>query len=265
MAIKIISTGGCPIGALAIGSVVDTIAGRIDPKLGACRFHAADYSFGFEAASPQNLASIGEAVLVNGTCYATSTEEKSAEYKKVIWGNEFVTGGMFLLPKHALPTHQLILTERTQLEDLYQEIYRSVQRPIAFVGMWESEALYTATIAKPPIHGLPIFENRDYYFPTPHQTLYGQHCFVMGLIASCSDVQWDDLNKQLEVALYKNPYDGEFSLSSHTHCLTLKSEVSIENITPKLVERCLHVFTDKTIVKKGHLDLYTLDSVNRLN
>ncbi len=265
MAVKIISTGGHPTDALAIGSVVDTIAGRIDPKLSMRRFLAADYSFGFEAASPKNLVSIGEAVLVNGICYATSTEEESAEYREVIWGNEFVTGGMFLLPKHALPTHQLILTERMQLEHLYQEIYRNVQRPVAFVGMWESETLYTATIAKPPIHGLPVFENRDYYFPTPHQTLYGQHCFVMGLITSHNEGQWNDLNKQLEVALYKNPYDGEFSLSSHTHCLILKSEQSIENITPEVVERCLHVFTDKTIMKKGHLNLYTLAGVNQSN
>lgn len=261
---KIISTGHHPTEAYAIGSIVDVVAGRLDPKLSKRRFRAADYSFGFEAASPKNPSSIGESLLVNGTCYTTSTDDTSAEYGKVIWGHEFMTGGMFLLPKQALPTHELILTGLTKLEDLYQEIYRKVQRPVAFVGMWESATLYAAIIAKPPIHGLPVFENRDHYFPKPPQILHEKHCFVMGLMACNNDHQWDDLNQQLEVALYKNPYDRESSLTSHTHCLTLKSEMSSENIRPEWVDQCLHVFADQTTLRKGHLNLYALDGIKRL-
>ncbi len=264
MKVEIVPLVGCPAAAIAIGSVIDVLAGRIDSQLCKQRFQTADYSFGFEAASPKDFSSIGESVLVNGTCYATSTEESSSDYEKVIWGSEFVTGGMFLLPKEAQPTHRLISRAPITFEKLCHAIYHGVQRPVAFVGICESETLSTMAIAKPPIDRLPIFENRDYYFPKPHQTLHGAYAFVMGVITSFSNDQWKVLNKQLEVALYNNPYDREFLLSSHTHCLVLKSEVTrIDQITPELVERCLHVFTDNTTIKMARLDLYTLDAVNR--
>jgi len=263
--IEILPLEGRPVAALMIGSVVDTLAGRVDPRLCKQRFRATDYAFGFEAASPKELSSVGESVLVNGTCYATSTEEGSLDYGKVIWGSEFVTGGMFLLPKGVQPTHRLNLTAPMQFDQLCHRIYQGVQRPVAFVGIWESETLYTMAIGKPPIHGRPIFENREYYFPMPPQTLRGTHAFVMGVMTFYGDKQWQILNKNLEVVLYKNPFDREFSLSSHTHCLVLKSEVTqIDQVIPTVVERCLHVFTDKTTVKKAHLNLYALDRVDPL-
>ncbi|MBS0625158.1 MAG: hypothetical protein JSS32_03825 [Verrucomicrobia bacterium] len=261
MAIEIREAGGKPVQALAIGSVVDTLEGRIDPKLSKRRFKAADYSFGFEAGSPRGLFSIGESVLANDLCYATSTDESTPEYGKVIWGDEFVTGGMFLLPKGAQPTHRLTASRAVALDDLYQEIYRQVERPVAVVGTWESEALHSTAIAKPPIEGLPIFENKDYYFPAPPQVLGRCHCFVVGILASYQDKRWETLHKQLEVALYHNPYD-KATLASHTHGLILKSETP--GVRPELVEQCLHIFTGRTVVKSCRLDLFSLESVKNI-
>jgi hypothetical protein len=253
-----------PVSAFVIGSISDTLSGRVDPRLQKRRFLAADYSFGFEAASPRSLSSIGESVLLNGTCYATSTEEESSDYGKVIFGPEFVTGGMFLLPKNAMPTHSLTLNASMSAENLYQAIYEEVGRPVAFTGIFEASSLYTMQIGKPPIGGLPIFKHRDYYFPSPHETLQNKHVFAVGVIASFSDPKWKSLMKELELVLYNNPDDKNLALSSHTHCLILNKKKEISKIVPSDVERCLHVFTDQTILKSAFLRLYTLEKIEQI-
>lgn len=241
--------------AISIGSVVDTIKGVVDPKLREKWFTAKDYLYGFEAASPKGLSSIGESVLVNGTCYATSSDQ-------VIYGEKFVTGGIFLLPKGAKPSCHLTMDNPIDLEGLIDAIYDKVKRPVAFVGLLQSETLNTIAIAKPPIDGLNIFENKQYYFPNPPKLLHKVPCFVIGVITSYSDPKWKDLNKQLEVVLYKNPFDKESTLTSHTHCLVLKPGVTqIKEIIPSTVEKCLHLFIDKTTIKSGRLDLFALDQV----
>ncbi|HSX11831.1 MAG TPA: hypothetical protein VLF94_08965 [Chlamydiales bacterium] len=264
MPLKITSTGESPVAAIAIGTVTDTLKGVIDPKLKKKRFRASDYSFGFAGGSPREITSIGESVLVGGVCYATSTDIESPDYGKVIHGPEFVTGGMFLLPKGALPTHLLTLSESMKFEDLISEIYHSVQRPVAFVGLWDSEILSTMAIGRAAIDGLPIFENRDYYFPKPLQTLQKVRCFIMGVATSFGDAQWKSLNKQLEAALYNNPLDRQGALTSHTHCVVVNKDVArIENVHPGVVQACYHVFADKTTLSNAHLNLYTLDRVVR--
>jgi hypothetical protein len=263
MSVRIIQERGQPVVAVAIGSVTDTLAGRIDDALRVRRFPASDYLCGFEGASPKGVESIGESVLVNGKCYATSTEAGVPEHGQVIHGPEFITGGYFLLPKDAQPSHQLSAQDVT-FEHLCKAMYDKVQRPVAFMGMCECSSLQCMVCDKPPIDGRPIFANRDYYFPTPHQIFHEKRCFVMGIMTNYGDERWTALNEQLEVVLYNNPDDRQVVLTSHTHGLVLRQDVqNVADIDPSTVEKCVHIFNDKTTLTKAALSLVTIENLSR--
>ena len=90
MTVSIQATGQGP-GILGhIGSVEDVIAANLSPEMTAKRYRAADFAMGFELATPKSLSSMGEAVLVNGFCFANSTDQMSEEYDKTISGKEFI-------------------------------------------------------------------------------------------------------------------------------------------------------------------------------
>ncbi|MBF0502914.1 MAG: hypothetical protein HQM09_22455 [Candidatus Riflebacteria bacterium] len=250
-----------------IGSVVDVLAARLPDALSCKRFIAADHLFGFELASPRDKNSLGEALIVNGICYATSSDNTSPDYNRTIFGNEFVTGGMFIIPPGAEPSHKCSTSadgSPFSLIDFYTELHKTVKQPLAFVGLAECASFHGTAIGKPPINGNAIFNHQSEYFPNPETVSNNVAAFVIGVLTDYENTELSDINKQLEVVLYKNPFSsGSGSvLSNHAHVLTLKQPVSrIDEITPDLVDKALHLFPDGTSLRSLRADVYTISSL----
>jgi len=245
-----------------IGSVADVLNARLPDTLSSRTFLATDYSYGFELASPRDKYSLGEALIVNGICYATSSDITSPDYNHTIYGRKFVTGGMFIIPQGAEPSHKGTFKANGSLLTLmnfYTEIYEAIKQPVAFVGIVECDSFHGTAIGKPPIDGKAIFDYKKEYFPNPEIQSNNVTAFIIGVFTDYKEPGLSEINKQLEVVLYKNPFDSGAILSNHAHVLTLKQPVNrIEDIRPDLVERALHLFADGTVVRSLHADIYTI-------
>ena len=64
-----------------IGKITTIIEGDVSEEL-MQSFQAQNYLAGFEAASPKNINSIGESVVVNNYCYICVTDIKNKNYQK---------------------------------------------------------------------------------------------------------------------------------------------------------------------------------------
>lgn len=245
-----------------IGSVADVLVATLPEELLGKRFSAAEYFGGFELASPRGKESLGEALIINGICYATSTDRASSDYQQTIFGPEFVTGGMFLIPQGVKPSHKVTFQaydDLLSLGDLYAELYNSIRQPLAVVGLMECGLLHGTAIGKPPIHGRAIFDHPAEYFPHPETEAHDAVAFVIGVLTDYGNPELSAINKQLEVVLYKNPFDSGSALATHAHVVTLKHKVSNPlDIRPEMVESTLHLFTDRTVLRSFTADIYSI-------
>ncbi|MFZ2960905.1 MAG: hypothetical protein WA705_28840 [Candidatus Ozemobacteraceae bacterium] len=245
-----------------IGSVVDVMAAKLPDSLSNRKFLAAEFSSGFELASPRDKYSLGEALIVNGLCYATSSDKSSPDYNHTISGREFVTGGMFVIPQGVEPSQKCSFKADgppLSLMNFYSELYAAIRQPVIFVGIMECATFHGTAIGKPPINGEAIFDHKSEYFPNPEVRNTNVNALVMGVLTNFDDPELSEINKQLEVVLYKNPLDSDSTLSNHAHVLTLKQSVSkVEDIRPDLVERVLHLFADGTGIRSIQVDIYTI-------
>jgi hypothetical protein len=265
-AIEELNAGAARLGH--IGSVTDVIAARLPEALSGRKFKAPDYKYGFELASPRDTASLGEALIVNGLCYATSTDLSSPDYGRTISGPEFATGGMFLIPQDAKPSHRVSFNAGDTplpLIDFYRELFGRFRQPMAFVGAAEFSDLHGTAIGKPPIDGRAIFEHREYYFPWPEPRARNVPAFIIGAFTDYREASLEAINAQLEVVLYRNPFDAASVLTHHAHVLTLKSAVGrIDEITPGMADQTLHLFVDGTLIRSINADIFTIGSIDSL-
>ena len=248
-----------------IGSVADVIAGHVPKELQDKSFKAADYSYGFELASPVGLSSMGEAVIVNKQCYATATDSAASDYKQVIAGPTFVTSGCLLIPHQAKPSHQVVLTESSspqELGQLYNDIYQQIQQPFAMVGFLEFAACHYTFVTKAPIRGENIFENQASYYNEPAKTKPDARVFIVGALTDFNAVKFAALNKKLTAVLYNNPNEASTALNAHAHALIIDKSVTTESaITPQTVEQVVHLYADKSIVKSAQLKIFTINNM----
>ncbi len=250
----------------SIGSVEDVIAARVPKALENRQFDAKECQCGFELGSPLGIDSLGEAVIVNGRCYATNTKLHSRDYYQTISGRYYYTTGMLLIPKKAMPSHRAYYNgEAMPIQKLYQTIYSTLQQPFAISGFVHAENLNATAIALPPIDGRPIFDNKMDFYSMPNQQLSDTPLFIVSVSADFSHIANETLSQQLSAVLYHSPLDVQSSLVTHTHGVTLKGDVSsTKQISPELVEKTLHIYTEETRFNRCDLAIYTIDAINAM-
>jgi hypothetical protein len=261
---KLIETGALGQLAAHIGTVSDVIAGHFPQKLQNKVYDASRYLCGFEIGSPKNKESLGESVIINGECFTHSTDIRSWN-QGLISGPKFLSSGMFLLPSDSKATHKLQFETASQGEKLYsfyEKLYEKIKKPLIFCGFVRFQKLHTQAIAKTPIHGENIFENKFKYYSNPDKYESLKEVFLVGAITDPNDPSNSHLNQKLEVVLYYNPNEKKEGLSYHAHGLVLKQKIPNRNmITKELVEDCRHVFCEKSLVSAAELEIFTLSSI----
>jgi hypothetical protein len=260
-------TGAKPIIAAHIGSVVDVIAGHVPNPLKEQRYSAHDYQYGFEIASPENFESLGEAILVNGYCFSRSTNSHASDFYKTLSGENFVTSGIFLIPLNAKPTYQVDVQfdKVCSLDKLYHELFAQIKQPFALTGFVNFTQLHIAAIAKPPIHDQNIFDHAAMYYPFPSELLTEGSAFIVGAVADYNDPKLKSILNQLEVVLYRNPFDKQHALTTHAHGVTLNQDIKqVSDITPAVVDEVIHVFSDKSELTSFRGEIFVIDAMQSL-
>lgn len=253
--------------ALHIGTVVDVIKAVVPDSLKNLRFSAGDYSYGFQIGSPKNFASLGEALLVNQTLFACSSDKTSQDYGSLIAGEEFVTSAIFLLPKNAEPSYEVKvhLEKGITLYDLYDVLYKKIQKPIALTGFISFSKFHANHIEAPPIDGLNVFENPSIYYTRPQIQKNDEYGFVVGVMTDFDNKKFEILNDKLETVLYKNPNEKKELLSFHLHVLTLnQSCIQESQIDKRHAKQVLHLFADNTEIIKADLKIYVIEDIQEV-
>jgi hypothetical protein len=253
-----------------IGSVTDVINGRMESTLNQKIFHAPDYKHGFEVASPINIHSIGESLLTNGLCYTNSTAAKNKH--SLLYGEDFVTNGIFLIPKSARPNAVLKgdwSKNPIPINALYETIQNKFKTPFTFVGLIRYQQINTFAISKAPVYNEHIFTHEaEYYADGPEFFDSPTDGFIMGAAANYNDQQFSSLHKKLRVVLYDSPLDRKAGLlSMHAHTLLLNNPIEDPtHITPKDVLSVKHVLSKQTFISHCEVDIYLIkDLINLIS
>lgn len=267
--LKIINTGAPSCAMGHIGSVADVIAGHLPPQLATRRFSAPDYAYGFELASTNDKYALGEGIIINDICYTTATNKDAANYFRLTTSQDFVTGGIFIIPKDCNPGYIADYPMQTQtisFEDFYLKLYQAVKKPLAFVALVEFDVLHSVAIGRPPIDNKPIFDNMDYYYPFPPTTENAVSAMVIGALTDYNDPSIAAINKELEVVLYHNPMDEKvFPLTHHAHALTLNQmPTSLLEVTPAMAKHVRHLLIENSTIRSIHADIYPIHAMKNL-
>lgn len=251
-----------------IGSVENVLHAEVPQELREKRFLAADFKYGFELASPQSIYNLGEAILLNGMLYASRTDETRSERNPLMWGPEFVTPGIFLLPHEAKPTHSFRFfdfDDPVSFTGLYEHLYAQIKKPFSVMGCMELETLHSSEIIHAPIDGKGIFENQAYYFQDgKHQESF-VNVAIVGVVANPNDTELRVLNEQLKRVLYYNPFEGKHSLTSHTHALVIDKPIkSSSDVKPSNAVNVVHILEDSKI-RWANAEIYTIDHLEEFH
>jgi hypothetical protein len=247
-----------------IGTVKDVLASRVSPALHGKTFHANNYQYAFELASPRDEKSMGESIIVNGNCYCTDTDKNSPSYLKLAAGPDIITSGIFIIPRSAKPTHTII-ANNVSLTACYQAIYDDIKGPFALAGFVDFKEAHMTYITKAPINGRSIMDNpKEYLTVDPSKKYPNKHGFIVG---AASDYQQDHpANDDMKVVLYHNPNDKQTGLSTHVHLLELDTDIKhVADITPDKAKQVWHVFEDNTEISRLSAEIYAIDGLNDLS
>ncbi|MBM3207451.1 MAG: hypothetical protein FJZ57_02440 [Chlamydiae bacterium] len=262
---SIFKTGSKSITLEYFGSVRDVIEGKITKEAKTTYFEAKEFNLGFECASPIDYRSLGESVLVNDRCFTKSTQADSEQYKKIIYGHEFISSG-FVFISSCMPTHLAKMEEGyTDLDTLLIWLFDKIRTPFVISGFIKFERLNGIYIVKPPIENKNIFENKEVYYPDKIEEYEDVYGYVIGVVSDPTETRLAELNQKLRVCLYENPIDSPIELIKHIHVLTLAKKSSHKDqIIPGNVTDCLHLVSKNTKIKGFDLELYTIDDVSEI-
>ncbi len=248
-----------------IGHVNNVISGKVPNELLNRRFRASDFSFGFEAGSPQGIFNIGEGIMFNDVFYSSRTDFTRKQRDPLMWGPEFVTPGIFLVPKSQMPNYSIefcTLEKYISFKELYRELYKKFRGPFAIAGCSELSHLRSMSITFSPIEHENIFEHKDKYFSEKERTIDNISVAFMGVVSNINDAHVKNLNKKLKSVLYYNPYNKQDPETvSHTHALTLsKPIVEINNIEPHDAVDVIHV-TDDSMIRYIKATVFLIEDI----
>lgn len=250
--IELIGTGkpGCTLAFE--GHVDNVIKGYIPEYLKSKRFKASSIKYGFELGSPQGIYNLGECIIFNDIIYSSRTDPTRSERDPLMWGPEFVTSGVFVVPKDVDPTHitrYCDLEESISLRNIYKNLYERLGGPFAIVGCAELTFMRSRSITYSPIEEENIFENEQKYY-SENETIEGNVSIAfMGAVSNMEDEKLSEINEKLKSVLYYNPYNKQpAKLVTHTHALTLnKPIVEIVNVEPHHAKAVIHITDDSSV------------------
>ncbi len=169
-----------------------------------------------------------------------------------MWGPEFVTPGMFLVPHLCGASYvgdYCSLYQGISFDEFYEILFNKIKRPFTVAGCAELSYCRTISVTHSPIEKECIFDHKDKYYDENDIKENNVNIAFIGVVSDPQDKDLKDINNKLGSVLYYNPFCKTRKLTSHTHALTLqKPEVNIENVHPHDAKDVLHL-TDESILK----------------
>mgnify|MGYP003676749149 CR=1 FL=1 len=250
-----------------IGHVDNVIKGNIPEELKHKRFLASDFDYGFELGSPQSIYNMGECIMLNGMLYSSRTDVTRTERDPLMWGPEFVTSGIFIIPKEAMvnfTAKYFSFDEPCTLARLYDEIYKNLQAPFAVVGCVELAYIRGASITRAPIDNVNIFENAKHYYEEQEYQDDHVSLAVHAVVSNANDENLKVINQKLSSVLYYNPSAKSEKLLSHTHALKLNKPIlNVEDVQPRHATEVLHLMDD-SLVRYANLKVYKIGDLREI-
>lgn len=250
-----------------IGHVDNVINGIIPESLNNRRFLASDYRYGFELGSPQSVYNLGESIFMNGMLYTSRTDVSRTERNALMWGPEFTTTGIFIIPKSAkenLHLKYFSFSKAKTLADIYAEIFNEVKGPFAIVGCVELAQIHAKAITRPPINHENVFKHAREYFQEEEYIDENINIAMTGVVSDYRDKTLDVLNKKLSSVLYHNPFAQEQALLSHTHALLLnRAIIEIDEVHPRHAVEVFHLM-DESVVRYANLQIFRIGDLKEI-
>ena len=247
-----------------IGSVNNVIQGVFPENLKNRRFMANTFKYGFEAGTPQGIFNVGECILMNNLVYSSRTDSTRKERDHLMWGPEFVTPGMFLVPHSSKVNYTgdyCSLYEGISFEKFYKFLFDTIKKPFTIVGCAELSYCRTISITHSPIEKEYIFDHKDKYYDENDLKSNNVNIAFIGVVSNPSDKSLKDINDKLSSVLYYNPLCKTRSLTTHAHALTLqKPVVDIANVQPHEALDVVHL-TDESIIRYIKFEVFIIDNI----
>lgn len=250
-----------------IGHVDNVINGIIPDALNNKRFLASDYQYGFELGSPQSIYNLGESIFLNGMLYTSRTDESRTERNALMWGPEFTTTGIFIIPKSAKENFHLkyfSFAEAKTIADIYTEIFNIVKGPFAVVGCIELAHIHAKAITRPPISHENVFDHAREYYQEEDYFDDNINIAMTGVVSDYQDGNLSEINNKLSSVLYHNPFAQQQALLSHTHALLLnRAIIEIDEVHPRHAMEVFHLM-DESVVRYANLKIFRIADLEEI-
>lgn len=236
----------------AIGSVENVVRGIVPETLKNRRFSASEMRYGFELGSPQGIRNMGECIAMNGLLYSSRTDATRKERDPLMWGPEFVTSGIFLVPNTCEPNLKISycsLDKNLSIREIYKKIYKITGAPFAIAGCAELAQLRSQAITYSPVENESIFSNPKKYFCDEESVERDTSIALVGVVSDFSDAGNPVINEKLRTVLYYNPFNRQSAkLVSHSHAATLTNPIlNTGEIHPHHVKSVVHLMDDSLV------------------
>jgi len=203
--------------------------------------------------------------MLNGMIYSARTDISRTERDPLMWGPEFVTSGIFIVPKDTPVSYNATyfsIDNELTLVELYKSIYEELKTPFAVVGCLELEKINAEAITRAPIENENIFKNAKKYYEEEEYTDTDVNIAIMAVVSDPGDESIRSLNQELSSVLYYNPFADKNNLLTHTHGLLLnKPIIDIEKVHPKHGKEVFHVQAS-SLVRYAKLKVYKIEGLD---
>ncbi|HRZ86274.1 MAG TPA: hypothetical protein P5287_00515 [bacterium] len=249
----------------SIGSVENVIKGVVPDELKNRRFFASKVKYGFELGSPQDIYTMGECVILNDLIYANRTDDTRTDRDPLMWGHEFVTSGILLIPRDTRPNYAVeyvSLEGGPALRDIYAKIYAKIKKPFAIAGCAELSDLRATAITAPPINRENIFSHKERYYAEREKNEKDQSIAFVGVAAHLGEPGHREIAGKLHRVLYRNPFNKQpDTLTDHTHAVILdRPIITIPGIKPHNVKDMVHLMDD-SVVRYVRMEVYVIEDI----
>ncbi|MCF7806278.1 MAG: hypothetical protein K9M13_01260, partial [Simkaniaceae bacterium] len=196
-----------------IGDISLFVNGRLDDKaMIACDSH--DFKYAFGGASFENVANIGESIIINQAMYISRIPEKKGLKcfaRKGAFDCFFIVGVSPLEKPDALLE---VESDQESLQCLFDELLKQYPEGFFIAGEALFDSLEGLYVKKVPMEKTPVFEQKELYIGSE------RHRSILGILTGLVFPKDSNLlnNSDLNRVFYSSPFDcQELKIFSHTH------------------------------------------------
>jgi len=199
-------------GVCVVGDVRARLTARVPATLRSVQLDAGRMGVGLGTAAVGGWESLGDALVVSGQVFVSSTRHDAGEIQATVNDRIFQTSHLVYVPPATKARDSLRIKPGTPLDALWRQLAVRYPNGVLVAGTVQWQRLGRYAMSKPPIDGLSIFEHTTHYYTQPMEVLLDTWTYLAGIAAHPRTMP---SGNGLYANLFARRPDGDIDLPAH--------------------------------------------------